>query len=405
MTHPLKVKEFRAYWIGQLISLSGTWMQHIAQSWLVYILTKSAFYLGFISFLSSFPTLLLTIFGGVVADRYPRKNILIMTQILSLIPAIIIGILIHLNLINIWHIAFASLVLGTATAFDMPARQTFITEIVSKEMITSAIAMQSISFNVARMIGPLLAGVIVTHLNFYTCFYLNALSFLPLILILLTIKNPDFQIQTNESFKVFLKEGFYFLFKNSQIFYIICSIGIFTLFGISFSTILPLIAGEILKTGAEGYGSIVSCIGAGALFAGVLIAIRRDIKEKTRHIFWASMFFPIGLLGIAFSDKTYLTMFFSFLLGFTFVNFFTISNSYIQQSTEMRMRGRVMSFFGFVFLGFTPLGNLLTGVLVDYFGVKNVLIFYAFICFIGAIIFLKILPRRIQVMGNRREWI
>lgn len=367
-------------------------MQHIAQSWLVYVLTKSAFYLGLISFLASFPTLLFTLFGGVVADRYPRRNILIATQTFSALPAVVVGVLIHLNLINIWHIAIASFVLGIATAFDMPARQAFITEIVYKDMITSAIAMQSISFNIARIVGPMLAGFIVTHLSFHMCFYLNALSFLPLIFILFSIKLNFSTTSNHVSFKESLKEGFQFILKNRQILYIICSVGVFTLFGLSFMTVLPIIAGEILKVEAKGFSMIVSSVGVGSLLSGIFIALKRDIKEKLNHIFRASLVFPIGLSGIAFSDNIYLTMLFAFLLGIAFVNFFTVSNSFIQHQTEQRLRGRVMSFFAFVFLGFTPIGNLLVGVLVEKFGVKAVLEIYSLICLAGGVLFLKILP-------------
>ena len=392
MPHPLKIKEFRAYWIGQIISLSGTWMQQIAQSWLIYVLTKSAFYLGLISFLSSFPTLLFTLFGGVIADKYPRRNILIATQTFSALPAVVIGVLIQLNLVNIWHIAVASFILGVATAFDMPARQAFVTEIVYQDMITSAIAMQSISFNIARIVGPMLAGFVVTHLNFHMCFYLNALSFVPLIIILLSIK-LDFVVSSSHiSFKESLKEGLQFIVKSRQILYIICSVGIFTLFGLSFMTILPIIAGEILKAEAKGFSMIVSSVGAGSLLSGIFIALKRDIKEKLNHIFGASILFPVGLLGIAFSNNIHLTMFFAFLLGVAFVNFFTVSNSFIQNQTEQKLRGRVMSFFGFVFLGFTPIGNLLIGTLVDRLGVKTVLEIYSLTCLAGGIIFLKILP-------------
>lgn len=392
MPHPLKIKEFRAYWIGQIISLSGTWMQQIAQSWLIYVLTKSAFYLGLISFLSSFPTLLFTLFGGVIADKYPRRNILIATQTFSALPAVVIGVLIQLNLVNIWHIAVASFILGVATAFDMPARQAFVTEIVYQDMITSAIAMQSISFNIARIVGPMLAGFVVTHLNFHMCFYLNALSFVPLIIILLSIK-LDFVVSSSHiSFKESLKEGLQFIVKSRQILYIICSVGIFTLFGLSFMTILPIIAGEILKAEAKGFSMIVSSVGAGSLLSGIFIALKRDIKQKLNHIFGASILFPVGLLGIAFSNNIHLTMFFAFLLGVAFVNFFTVSNSFIQNQTEQKLRGRVMSFFGFVFLGFTPIGNLLIGTLVDRLGVKTVLEIYSLTCLAGGIIFLKILP-------------
>ncbi len=393
MFAPLRVKEYRSYWIGQTISLIGTWMQQIAQGWLVYVLTKSAFYLGFVSFLSTFPMLIFTLFGGVVADRYSRKKILILTQAMSLLPAIFLAIIIHLGIVQIWHVAVASFILGVAAAFDMPARQAFITEIVSKDMITSAIAMQSISFNIARIVGPILAGFIVTQINFHMCFYLNALSFLPLIIILMKISHLNIQSDNGDlSVKHFFKEGFIFLFTKKKIFYTICAVGAFTIFGISFIPFLPMIAEQVLKKGADGYGMLVSSIGLGSLLAATFIVMKKDIEEKENHIFKASLFFPVGLLGIALSKNFYVTIVFAFLLGFTFVNFFTVSNSFIQHHTEGRMRGRVMSFFAFVFLGFTPIGNIFTGWLVEHLGIKTVISTYAFICFIFSLLFFKILP-------------
>lgn len=397
MSHPLKIKEFRAYWIGQIISLSGTWMQHIAQNWLVYILTKSALYLGLISFLSSFPMLIFTLFAGVFADRYSRKKILIFTQIFSLFPALFLGIIIQINMVTIWHVAVASFVLGIASAFDMPARQAFISELVPKDMITKAIAMQSISFNIARIIGPFLAGVVVTNLNFQMCFYLNALSFIPLIIILIVLCTKSCSTsEINESFKDFFKEGFHFLVSNKKILYIIFAVGSFTIFGISFIPILPIIVDSILHSGIEGLGMIVSSVGFGSLVAAGIITLRKDIDDKEGHIFKASMIIPIGILGIAFSKNIYITMGFAFLLGFAFVNFFAVSNSFIQHQTEQRLRGRIMSFFSFVFLGFTPIGNILVGLLVEAFGVKNVLIAYTLICFLSGLFFLKILFKRIS---------
>lgn len=393
MFQPLKIRDFRAYWIGQVISLSGTWMQHIAQSWLVYVITNSAFYLGLISFLSSFPMLIFTLFGGVVADRYSRKKILVLTQIFSLFPALFLGIIIQLNKVEIWHVAVASLVLGIASAFDMPARQAFITEIVSKEMITSAVAMQSMSFNIARIVGPFLAGVIVTNLNFHMCFYLNAISFLPLIVILRWISEKNIPATTeNSSVKHFFKEGLAFLLERKRILFTISAVGIFTVFGVSFIPVLPVIAKEVLGRGVEGYSMLVTSIGIGSLTAGTIIAIRKDIQDKEKHIFLASLIFPIGLFGIALSENFYITIFFAFLLGLSFVNFFTVSNSFIQHQTESRLRGRIMSFFSFVFLGFTPFGNMLMGVLVENFGTRMVISLCALVCMISSVVFFKILP-------------
>lgn len=339
--------------------------------------------------------LLFTLFAGVFADRHSRKKILIFTQIFSLFPAILLGILIQAKLVTIWHVAIASFILGIASAFDMPARQAFISELVPQNMITKAIAMQSVSFNIARIIGPFLAGLIVNNLNFHMCFYLNAISFIPLIVILFSLcKKSCSSYGEDASFRDFFKEGLNFLLSNKKIFLIICAIGSFTIFGISFIPVLPIIVDSILHSGIEGLGMIVSSVGFGSLTAAGIIAFRKEIIDKEGHIFKASMIVPIGLLGIAFSENIYITMVFAFFLGFAFVNFFAISNSFIQHQTEQRLRGRIMSFFSFVFLGFTPIGNLLVGFLVDAFGIRIVLVSYTIICFITSILFLKILFKR-----------
>ncbi len=388
-------KNFRNYWISQIISLSGAWIQQVSQVWLFYTLTKSAAYLGLISFLNSFPILIFTLFAGVIADKYARKKILLLTQIISFFQALLLGILIHLNLIKLWHIALGAILLGIVNAFEMPARQAFISDLVPLNKLTSAIALQSISFNLARFIGPILAGFIISYFNFYICFYLNALSILPLIGYLIKYQeiSPSFSKSYKNPFLTSLKEGFLFLFSKKDLLCTLIAVAIITLFGVSVITLLPLIAEEIFNLGSKGYSILISSIGLGSLLAGFLIIIRGDIPDKKRYILKSSLIVPISLLGMVLSPNFYFTLIFTFILGFSFVNFFTISNSFLQHSTDQPMKGRIMSLFSLVFLGFTPIGNLLIGLLAEKLDLKILISSYSLISLFFLISLLRTLQK------------
>ncbi len=280
----LKIRDYRLFWLGQLISLSGTWMQSVAQSWLVYELTGSPFYLGLVAASGTLPILLFTLAGGIVADRFRKRNLLLFTQALSIIPAFLLGLLTDLHIIEVWQVAVLAGILGTINAFDIPARQSFMSELVGKEHLTNAIALNSAAFHGARMIGPVFAGIAIARIGLPACFYLNAISFIAVIIALSMIKTMGEKHETSAGITKSLIEGLQFVKKQSDIFRLIIMITIFSLIAMPFITLLPVFAGEIFNKGAEGFGLLVGATGAGALSAALFLAFKGDIGNKTKFI-------------------------------------------------------------------------------------------------------------------------
>lgn len=362
-------------------------MHSAAQGWLVYLITKSPLYLGIIATFSSLPILLFTLIGGMVADRYPKRNILIVTQLLSIIPAIGIAVLIDKNMITIWHIAFFAFFLGLVNAFDVPARHAFIAEMVEKADITNAVALNSVAFNGARIIGPLIAGFIIAIAGMQACFYLNAVSFIPVIFALFTIQSKGTMRVQQEGFLSDLIAAWGFIAKEKSIFYIMFLIAIFSLFGLPYITLLPIVAGEILNIGAEGFSILLACAGAGSLSAALIIAYKREIKQKSNFLIISGFIFPLSLLGLSHSTDIYLSSVLITVAGWGITSFLATSNGFIQNTVPDSLRGRVMSFYTLVFLGFLPLGNSLAGVAADFFGTMTALKFFSVFSMICSILF------------------
>jgi MFS family permease len=385
----LYVRDFRLFWFGQIISLSGTWMHSVAQSWLVYSLTKSPLYLGIIASLSSLPILLFALFGGMVVDRYPKRNILIVTQLLSVIPALAVAVLADKNIITVWHVGMAAAFLGTVNAFDIPARQTFLAEVVGKADITNAIALNSAAFNGARIIGPIIAGFVISGIGIPACFYLNAVSFIPVIFALSRIKARSLINTHQKGLITGIADGWRFILKERPILYIMSLISVFSLFGIPYITLLPILAGEILNVGAKGLSMLVASAGAGSLTAAMMIAFKGEIKRKEIYIPLSAIVFSLSILGISFSMSFYVSMFIIFFAGWGIVSFLAVSNSFIQHTVPDSLRGRVMSVYTLVFLGFAPVGNSIIGLTADIIGTIASLKIFALLCIIGSIIFLR----------------
>ncbi len=383
----LYLRDFRVFWLSQLLSLSGTWMHATAQSWLVYLITKSPLYLGLIAALSSLPILLFTLVGGMVADRYPKRDILIATQVLSMIPAIGLAILIDINIVEIWHIGFFAFFLGLVNAFDVPARHAFIGELVEKADITNAVALNSVAFNGARIVGPLIAGLIIIIVGLQTCFYINALTFVPVIAALLTIQSKGTMRARPEGFLSDLKAAWGFIVREKSIFYIMFLIAIFSLFGIPYITLLPVIAGEVLDVGAEGFSILLAYAGAGSLFAALTIAYRGEIGQKTNHLIISGVIFSFSLIGLSNSTSFYLSCALIILTGWGITTFLATSNIFIQHSVTDSLRGRVMSFYTLVFLGFLPLGNSIVGFTANILGTIFTLKIFSVFCLVCCIIF------------------
>jgi MFS family permease len=399
----LYVRDFRLFWFGQVISLSGTWMQSLAQSWLVYSLTKSPLYLGIIASVSSLPILIFTLVGGMVADRYPKRNILIITQALSVLPALALGLLTDKNMVTIWQVGLIAAFLGTVNAFDVPARQAFLAEVVAKADITNAIALNSAAFNGARILGPVAAGFLIAHLGLPACFYFNAASFIAVIVALTRIKAKGTLSAHSGSFLHGVAEGWRFVVKEKPVLYIMALISVFSLFGIPYITLLPVLAGDILKVGAKGLSFLVASAGAGSLIAALTIAFRGEVHRKDIFIPLAGLVFSVTILGLSFSGNFSVSLILIFFAGWGVVSFLATSNSLIQNMVPDALRGRVMSLYILVFLGFAPAGNALIGVAAEFLGTIVSLKIFSLVCIASSMVFYKAFRKAASETGATGE--
>lgn len=383
----LKSREYRLFFFGQMVSLSGTWMQSVAQGWLVYSLTKSPFYLGLIAAFGSLPILLFSLFGGIMADRIIKRNLLLLTQSLSIVPALSLGILTDMNLIRFWHVALFATFLGTVNAFDIPARQAFVIELVGEKNLMNAIALNSTVFHGARLIGPVIAGVTIAYLGLPACFYLNALSFTAIIFALSKMKVKSNTREQTGGFMRDLFEGIKFVISNRDVYRVILLISVFSLVGLPYVALLPVFAGEILKTGPQGFGFLVGATGGGAFLAGLFLSYKGDVKNKLQLMSISGICFSLSLLLFSISRSFYLSIITLLFIGWGSVSFFATANSFVQLSVSDDLRGRVVSVYAFVFLGFAPIGNYLIGILADTLGVTEAVLLSSIICIIASGLF------------------
>ncbi|GAB4411123.1 MAG: MFS transporter [Thermodesulfovibrionales bacterium] len=394
----LYVRDFRIFWIGQIISFSGTWMQSIAQGWLVYSLTKSPFFLGIVAAASSLPVLLFALIGGVVADRLVKRRLLIITQALSMLPAILLAILTDLKIITVGEIIVIALFLGTVNAFDVPARQSFLSEMVQKGHLLNAIALNSAAFNGARIIGPVIAGLAIASMGIAACFYINAISFLAAIIALLMIRTGGIAKRRSQRFSAGylrsnlsilfrdLTEGLSFVKAEKNVLRIMLLVATFSLFGIPFVNFLPVFAEDILMVGPEGLGFMAGSAGIGAFTAAILIAFRGEIREKGRYMSIASLVFAASLFAFSLSENYHVSVIALILAGWGVVSFLAVGNSFIQLSTPDDLRGRVMSVYTLVFFGMAPIGNSIMGFIADTLGTATAISIGSFLCLFVAIL-------------------
>ncbi|MEW6713645.1 MAG: MFS transporter [Nitrospirota bacterium] len=385
----LSFRDFRLFWFGQLISLSGTWMQSVAQGWLVYSLTKSPFYLGIVAAASSLPILLFTLAGGVIADRFPKRSILLITQGLSIIPALILGVLTGTGTATVWHVAALAFCLGTINAIDIPTRQSFLAEMVGKGHIVNAIALNSAAFNGARIIGPMLAGLAISYLGLPACFFLNAVSFVAVIAALASMEAKG-EIKTgSKGLLSDFMEGVTYMRRNREIIHVMLLITVFSLAGLPYISLLPVFAEEVLHSGAKGLGFLVSASGIGALTAALAIAVKGDIKNKTRFMSYSALCFAMSLFVFSFSNIFVVSLIAIMFGGWGMVSYLATANSYIQVSVPNELRGRVMSVYSFIFLGTVPIGNSIMGIVADKAGTTHTVTGAGVLCIIASGIFAK----------------
>ncbi len=369
-TYPaLTQRNFRYYWFGQCVSLIGTWMQATAQQWLVYSMTKSALLLGLLGAAQFGPVMFLSLFAGVFIDRYPKKRLIIFTQISLMLQAFILAILVWSGHVTYWHVLILAVLLGFVNTLDQPTRQAFMPELVERKDLRSAIGLNSAIFNVARMIGPALSAVLMTKYGAGPLFFFNGISFIPVIISLFLIKtNPPETIKVHKKVLVEILEGLKYIRQSPPLRSAVLSMLVVGTFVMNFNVTTPLFAAEALKQGVNGYGFLLSATGAGSFVGALLVASWAKGNPKLSLLLGSAFIVsallmllePIHILPLAAVTFA--------IIGFFNILFMTTANSTMQINTSDQFRGRVMSVYSFAFLGTTPIGNLFAGSIMQKLG-------------------------------------
>lgn len=387
ISRAFKHKNYRYYFIFQLFSFTGTWIQGTAQSWLVYRLTESAMFLGAVSFAGAIPALFLAPLAGVVADNIKRKYILVTTQILCLIQGLAIIILYFTDVINEWHVLFLAVLLGLANSFDMTARQSFVPLLVSREDLPNAIALSSSMFNVARMLGPAIAGFLIASFGEGICFIVNVISYIPIIIFIFWVKTQKQIIKRSSSVLTHLKEGLEYAWNNKPVRALLLMVGIFSFFGASLSTLMPIFSDQILNSGPQGLGILNAVAGGGAVCGGIFLASRRQVIGIKKLIAISAITCSLCLGAFAISKVFVFSCLALIISGFGFILIFAGSNTLLQAMSPDSLRGRVVSLFSCMLMGMYPLGSLSIGFLAQQLGVSSAVLLGASICLMIAIYF------------------
>lgn len=376
-------KNLRLFLAGHAISLTGSWMQSVAQGWLVYTLTKSALSLGLVAVALSAPVLLFSLFGGVIADKVNRRQLLITTQTLSILPALLLAVLTLSGQITVGWIMGLAFLLGTVNAIELPARQAFLAELVTRAELTSAISLHSVVFNATRIIGPILAGFTIAVTGLSVCFLINAISFLAGIASLLLIPHQagaSIAINNHSSMLDGLREGVRYVAGERQIILVMVLVAVVSLFGIPFVPMLPVFADGVLKVGPEGLGFLAGASGAGSLLAALLVAWQRNINKKGRLMVAAGLLFAGCLFLFAHTDDYQAALLALLFSGAGMVCFLAMISCHLQHHCPDILRGRVMGVYTLVLIGMAPFGHALMGFLAGAIGVSAALSFGSAIC-------------------------
>lgn len=388
MFRALRHRNYRLFFCGQIISLIGTWMQTIAQSWLVYRLTKSSLLLGLVGFSSQIPVLLLAPLGGLLADRYSRHRTVIATQTASMLLAFILSALTLLEQIQVWEVILLAALLGVVNAFDIPARQAFIVEMVVPEDLINAIALNSAMFNGARILGPAVAGITVAAIGEGWCFFANGVSYIAVIVgLLLMIVPLRERVMRKASGLESVLEGFRFTMHTGPIRALLLLLGLVSLTGMPYAVLMPIFADQVLHSDARGLGLLMGATGVGALAATLVVAARRDVRGLGRWVTYASTGFGASLIFFSFSRSMILSIALLLPAGFSMLIQMSSSNTLIQTMVPDELRGRVMSVYSMMFMGMAPFGALVAGVAAHRLGAPMTVALGGAVCILGSHVF------------------
>jgi MFS family permease len=393
MLRSLHHRNYQLFFGGQLISLIGTWMQTVAQSWLVYRLTGSAVLLGFVGFSSQIPVFLLAPLGGSIADRYSRRPILVATQTAAMLLALVLAALTLSGRVHVWHVFLLAALLGVVNAFDIPTRQAFVADMVGREDLINAIALNSTIFNSARMIGPAVAGLLVDTIGEGWCFFANGVSYLAVIagLLLMNITART-RVPLPGSTLASIIEGFRYVKRTGPIRALLLMLGLVSLVGMPYTVLMPIFADQILHGGPRGLGILMSAIGVGALAGALVLAAKKGIRGLGHWVAFSATGFGLSLILFSLSHSFWLSAALLLPVGFSVMVEMASSNTLIQSLVPDSLRGRVMAVYSMMFMGMAPFGSLLAGALAQHLGAPATVALGGVVCIVGALVFALCLP-------------
>jgi MFS family permease len=385
----LRHRNFRLFFGGQSISLIGTWMTRVATSWLVYRLTKSSLMLGTVGFVGQIPTFLLAPLAGVIVDRINRHSVLVWTQTIAMLQSLTLAVLTLTHHINIAEVLALSVLQGVVNAFDMPARQSFMLEMVEEQAdLSNAIAINSSMVNLARLVGPALAGILIAATNEGWCFAIDGVSYIAVIISLLLMRvKPAALAKTSTSMLHQLREGWDYVANFSPVRTILLLFAVLSLMGFPFMVLMPVFAAQVLHGGPHTLGFLMGAVGVGSLASGLSLVLRRSVRGLTGVLPVAAAIFGSGLILFGLSHTLWFSILMMLVTGFGMMQGTTVSNTIIQTLVDGKMRGRVMSFYMMAFVGMAPFGSLLAGALAHAFGAQRTVVFSGAMCIAGALWF------------------
>lgn len=388
----LRHRNFQLYLGGQLVSVAGTWVQVVAQGWLVYQISHSELLLGVTSFASAIPAMLISPWGGALVDRVPKRNLLVATQSFSMLLAFILAWLALSGQVREWHIILLAAGLGLINAFDAPGRQSFVVEMVGRADLTNAIALNSLMFNSGRVVGPAIGGILLATVGAGWCFLINGFSFLAVIAGLLLMRLPHFESKaTSPSLFRDLQGGIGYVLTHSNQRGLILLALVLNFFGMSYAAVLPAFVDQVLQVSAAGYGWINTAIGLGAIISALFLASHSAPSRRGRWLVTANLVFPLILIAFALNSYLPLALLLAFGLGIGFMLQFTLLNTLLQTRVSDEMRGRVMGLYSVTIFGIGPFGNLVIGWLSGAWGLSLTIALSAVLALaLSAVIFWKI---------------
>lgn len=366
----LSHRNFRLFFIGQGISLVGTWMQNVGEGWLILTLTNSPFYVGLTSALSSLGVLLFSLYAGVIADRTDKRRVIILMQIAFMLEAFAVAILVFLHIVAVWQVLVLATLLGIASAFDIPMRQSFIVEMVGKDDLMNAIALNSSLFNAARVVGPAIAGFLIGAVGIAWCYFLNGLSYIAVIIGLLMMRLPPMTpLPKTSSAWMGFREVLVYLRSDRRLRVLMLLTATLSVFGFPYLSMMPVFTRDVLHRGATGYGALTSSVGIGAVIGALGVALASSrIRARGRVMLAGGTAFGILLILFSASRSLALSMFLLALAGCAMIVNNSLTNTLIQTAAPDHLRGRVMGFYSFVFVGMAPFGAFLFGLVAEHVG-------------------------------------